>query len=276
MTRPLDDTGAAPRARIDAVLDAIGAVAVAVSGGVDSTTLAALAHRRLGTAATMLHATSPAVPPEATARLRALAAREGWRLEILDAGEFADPRYRANPANRCFYCKTNLYAAIAAATRATILSGTNTDDLGDWRPGLAAAAAQGVRHPYVEAGIAKSGVRALARDLGLDDIAELPASPCLSSRVETGIAIDPADLALVHGAETLLAARLGPRTLRCRIRRSGLVIELEPDALDALDTAARAALTAAIAALPGGARPIAFAPYRMGSAFLRPGAAHVG
>jgi pyridinium-3,5-biscarboxylic acid mononucleotide sulfurtransferase len=260
------------------ILAGFDTAAVAVSGGVDSTTLAALAHRTIGDRATMMHAVSPAVPPEATRRVRDLAAAEGWRLRILDAGEFADPRYRANPSDRCFYCKTNLYAAIAAATRAQILSGTNRDDLSDWRPGLKAAAEHGVRHPYVEAGIDKSGVRALARALGLGDVAELPASPCLSSRVETGIAIDPAELALVHAVETLLAARLGAATtLRCRIRRGGLSVELDPAALDALDATARAAIVAAIVALPGGGRPVAFAPYRMGSAFLRPAAepAHV-
>lgn len=254
------------------ILDGMGPLAVAVSGGVDSMTLAAFAHRRLGARATMMHAVSPAVPPEATARVREVGAREGWRLEVIDAGEFEDARYRANPADRCFYCKTNLYGAIAARTRATIASGTNRDDLDDWRPGLKAAAEHGVRHPYVEAGIDKAGVRRLARGLGLGGIAELPASPCLSSRVETGIAIDPGELALVHAVETLVAARHAPRTVRCRLRRDGLVVELDADTLAALTDAARADLAAAIAAqakVQGRELPLRFAPYRMGSAFLR-------
>ncbi len=263
-------------AALGAILDSIGKVAVAVSGGVDSTTLATLAHRRLGARAKMMHAVSPAVPPEATERVRALGLSEGWHLEILDAGEFEDPRYRANPANRCFYCKTNLYARIApiaAAAEAITLSGTNRDDLADWRPGLKAAEDHGVRHPYVEAGIDKAGVRAIARHLDLGEIAELPASPCLSSRIETGIAIDPDELALVHAVETFVGTRLGAPTVRCRLRRAGLVIELDDASLDRLASTERDELTAAVAAIAqarGGERPVSFKAYRMGSAFLRP------
>ena len=106
-------------AELDRVLDGIGRIAVAVSGGVDSMTLAVAAGRRLGPRASMLHVVSPAVPPEATARVRAYAGREGWDLAILDAGEFADPDYLRNPANRCYFCKTHLYGAMAARTAAT-------------------------------------------------------------------------------------------------------------------------------------------------------------
>src|SRR4030095_4933063 len=123
------------------------------------------------------------------------AARHGWPLVLLDAGEQDDARYRANPIDRCYYCKTNLYARIAEATSDPIASGTNCDDLDDFRPGLRAATEHRVVHPYVDAGIAKAGVYALAAELGLDDLERLPAQPCLASRVETGIVISADDLA---------------------------------------------------------------------------------
>ena len=239
------------------ILAAFDTVAVAVSGGVDSLTLATMAHRVLGGAVSMHHATSPAVPSEATNRTRRLAEAEGWRLDVFDAGEFADPAYRANPVNRCFFCKTNLYGAVARRTTDPIVSGTNLDDLGDYRPGLAAARQHAVRHPFVEAGIDKVGVRALAKALGLAEVADLPSAPCLSSRVETGIRIEPSVLSMVHAAETLVRQELSPHTVRCRVRTAGVVIELDAAELQALADAA---------GLP---QPIRFAPYRTGSAFLR-------
>jgi uncharacterized protein len=203
-----EEQPAAMRSLAD-IMREMGHVAVAVSGGVDSMTLSVLAHRTLGAAAEMFHAMSPAVPPEATARVRRHAQDEGWRLQTVDAGEFDDPRYLDNPVNRCFYCKTDLYGAIAARTTAVIASGTNLDDLGDFRPGLDAARNHGVRHPFVEAGIDKATVRAIARALGLADLAELPAAPCLSSRVETGIAIAADTLSKLHAVERLVATADG-------------------------------------------------------------------
>ena len=244
-------------AALQTVLRSFDAAEIAVSGGVDSLTLAAAAHGVLGARARMWHAVSPAVPPEATARTRELAAARGWNLSVFDAGEFSDERYRANPADRCFFCKASLYGAIAARAGGTILSGTNTDDLADWRPGLRAAAQHGVRHPFVEAGIDKATVRRLAARLGLGAVADLPAAPCLASRIETGIRVEPELLALVHRAERVVADALAPRTVRARLRAAGLVIELDPDALDRA-APLRTALLASLAAITD--RPVSFAP----------------
>jgi uncharacterized protein len=216
---------------------------------------------------------SPAVPPEATALVRSYAAQQGWRLEVFDAGEFADPDYLRNPANRCYFCKTNLYGAMAGRTDATLVSGTNLDDLGDYRPGLQAASEHRVRHPYVEAGIDKAAVRALARSMGLDDVAALPAAPCLASRLETGIDVTAERLRTVHAVERLVKQQLQPPTVRCRLFHDGIAIQLDLASLETIETPEGAGLKRAIAdllAARGEHATLRFEPYRMGSAFRHP------
>jgi len=261
------DSPAAALARLTAALDRHHRIAIAVSGGVDSMTLAHVARRHSRAASTMVHATGPAVPAAAARRVREHAARHGWPLVLLDAGEQADPRYRANPIDRCYYCKSNLYARIREATADTIASGTNRDDLDDFRPGLAAAAERGVVHPYVEAAIGKAEIYALAASLGLADLERLPAQPCLASRVETGIAIAASDLAFIDDVESRLAAALGAESVhRCRVTRAGIVIEVgSPDegARAAAADIGRAACRAAGRAFAGVRR------YARGAAFLR-------
>ena len=258
-------------ARLRSRLETVPEPAVAVSGGVDSMTLALVTHRAHPTQTRILHAVSPAVPPDATARVRAYAAREGWRLEVLNAGEMTDVRYLANPVNRCYFCKTNLYEAMGQRSSGTLLSGTNLDDLGDYRPGLLAAKEHRVRHPYVEASIDKAGVRAIASSLGLDDLAELPAAPCLSSRVETGIRIEARLLEAIDDCEKALRTMLSPRTLRCRLRRDRIEVELDAGTLERLDETTRRVGAEHVArrfAQSGCPLPVAFSAYRRGSAFL--------
>ncbi|MBM85031.1 MAG: adenine nucleotide alpha hydrolase [Rhodospirillaceae bacterium] len=246
----------------------IGPMAVAVSGGVDSMTLAHVAHEVLGAEAMMVHARSPAVPGEATDRIRRHADETGWSLVEINAGEMQDPRYLENPVNRCFFCKSNLYGRIAGMTDLLIASGTNTDDLGDYRPGLEAAKDYRVRHPYVEIGLAKSDVRAVARSLSLGSLAELPAAPCLSSRIETGLQITSDKLTLVDLVETALRDLLGTGDIRCRVRAGGITVELENRLLDSVDAEVRR-LVGEIVIAHGYVEPVVFEPYRKGSAFLR-------
>ncbi|MDP9012142.1 MAG: adenine nucleotide alpha hydrolase [Pseudomonadota bacterium] len=260
------------RSLLERVLRTIPRPAVAVSGGVDSVTLAALTSKITADAA-LFHAVSPAVPAEATARVKRLARERGWQLTVLCAGEFDDPDYRANPVNRCFYCKRNLYGTIRSHTDRPILSGANLDDLGEYRPGLDAARLHDVRHPFIEAGLTKHAVRELARDLALGEVAELPAAPCLSSRVETGIRIEAASLAFIHDVERAVAARIRPATVRCRIRAAAVVVELDPGTLARLSAAEARSLSSLIGAQPHRPAdlPIRFEEYRNGSAFLTAG-----
>jgi uncharacterized protein len=244
---------------------------VAVSGGVDSMTLAVVAHRNVE-GVEVFHAVSPAVPAAATARVRRYAGRESWRLREIDAGEMDDPRYVANPVDRCFHCKRDLYASVGRHTALPIASGANVDDLDDYRPGLEAARRAAVRHPFVEAGLDKADIRAIAAGLGLDDLADLPSAPCLASRIETGIAVDARWLRTIDAAESMLRAELPGGTVRCRLRADRISVELDVEILDALPDAERARLVASVDRLWREAAvdlPIRLEPYRRGSAFLR-------
>ena len=257
---------------LESLLGELAPVRIAVSGGVDSMTLAILAGRVLGSKSTVIHAVSPAVPAEATQRVRQVSSIEGWTLHVIDSGEFADESYLANPYNRCFHCKTNLYHGITALAQGTILSGANIDDLGDYRPGLRAASDYGVLHPFVACHVDKRTIRALCQYLGYPDIAQLPGAPCLASRMETGLRIEAGVLAFIHQVEREITEALRPEVVRCRVRHESVTIELDPETLDAVANGGESAWQSHIAVLArklGLPETVRFEPYQRGSAFVQ-------
>jgi pyridinium-3,5-biscarboxylic acid mononucleotide sulfurtransferase len=240
---------------------------VAFSGGVDSSLVAALSARALGERALAVTAVSPALATGELDGARDVARAIGIRHETITTAELERDGYRANGRDRCYHCKAELYdnlADLAARRRyAAILSGANADDVGDWRPGLTAAAEHDVIHPLLEAGIGKEDVRRLARELGVPS-AEKPASPCLASRIPYGTAVDPAVLAQVDRAEVAVKA-LGYSVLR--VRHYGLLgrVELEADELGALTTERREKIVAAVTSAGYSDVEIADEPFRSGS-----------
>jgi uncharacterized protein len=208
----------AKRDRLLDILRGLNSVAVAFSGGIDSTVVARAAALALGDRAVAVTADSPSVPRAEVADASRLAADIGIRHEIIRTDEFSDPDYVRNDGTRCYYCKTELYSRIEARLPdlgvSVICSGANLDDRGDYRPGLKAAAEHRVRHPLQEAGFTKADVRALARAWGLPTW-DKPASPCLSSRLAPGVAVTHERTARVEAAEEYLHA-LGYR--ECRVR----------------------------------------------------------
>jgi pyridinium-3,5-biscarboxylic acid mononucleotide sulfurtransferase len=191
---------------------------VAFSGGVDSSLVAAAAARVLGERALAVTAVSPALATGELDGARSVAAAVGIAHRAISTDELVREGYRRNGADRCYHCKSELYdqlATLAAAEGfAATLSGANVDDLGDWRPGLRAAAEHDVRHPLVEAGFRKRDVRRAAAELAIPS-ADKPAMPCLASRLPYGTEVDPPTLAQIDRAESAIRA-LGYRDLRVR------------------------------------------------------------
>jgi uncharacterized protein len=214
-------------ARLRSTLQGLGRAVIAFSGGVDSTFLLRVAADTLGDRVTALTAISPSIPEEDRARARRLAAAFGVRQVVIESQELADPDYVANPTDRCYFCKRELFRLCAAQAEAfevpAILDGTNLDDLADHRPGSRAAKERGVRSPLVESRMTKADIRALSREMGIETW-DQPSSPCLSSRIPYGTPVTPEALARIHACERFLRER-GFRDVR--VRHHGTLARIE-------------------------------------------------
>jgi uncharacterized protein len=218
--------------RLEAWFAPLSRVVVAYSGGTDSSLVAAVAARALGDSALAVTATSPSLPPGELAQARRVAREIGIRHRTVRTRETERSEYLANGFDRCYHCKTELYGVLRAIAEqvggATVVSGANLDDLGDFRPGLRAAEEHGVRHPLVEVGLRKLHVRAAARELGLA-LWNKPSSACLSSRIAFGERITVEELVRVGRAERVLHD-LGFR--QCRVRVHGQIARIEVEGED--------------------------------------------
>jgi len=217
--------------RLRAIFAPMRSVMVAFSGGVDSTFVLKVAHDTIAERVIALTTTSPTMPDEDRDTAIRMAAEIGARHLVIDSNELEIPGYAANPINRCYLCKTNLFEVCEARATALgigeVVDGLNLDDLHDYRPGMKAAAERRVRHPLVEAELSKAEIRELSRSLSLRTW-DRPASPCLSSRFPYGTEITPEGLRRVAEGEKLLHA-LGFRVARVRYHGEVARIELERD-----------------------------------------------
>ncbi len=209
------------------IIASYGSVAVAWSGGVDSTFLAAFAHEVLGENALMINGRSPSLAPEEAEFVERFAAARGIRLRMVDVLELANPDYAANPPNRCYFCKTELFETLWKIVNkegiAVLAAGDNADDLGDHRPGKQAAKEQNVKNPLQDAGMTKDDIRKLSQAMGLPTW-DKPAMACLASRFPYGEHLDEPKLKRVAAAESVMR-ELGFRVFR--VRSHGDVARLE-------------------------------------------------